>query len=209
MRVRTKICGITSVEDALVAARAGCDAVGLNFYPASPRSVPVETARRIAEALPPLVSRVAVFVNAAPVDIERVLAAVPIDVLQFHGEEEGDACERFGRPYVKAAGVHAGFCLEGLEEAHPAARAFLLDTHDPVARGGTGKSFDWSLWPAASAKPLILAGGLTPDNVCAAIRQLRPYAVDVAGGVEAGVKGVKSADRVRAFLREVQRAAIE
>ena len=209
MRVRTKICGITSVEDALVAARAGCDAVGLNFYRASPRSVPVEAAREIAKALPPLVTRVGVFVNAAPEDIERVLAAVPIDVLQFHGEEEGDACARFGRPYVKAAGVHAGFCLEGLEEAHPAAQAFLLDTHDPVARGGTGGSFDWSLWPGASAKPLILAGGLTPDNVGTAIRRLHPYAVDVAGGVEAGVKGVKSADRVRAFLREVQRATIE
>ena len=209
MRVRTKICGITSVEDALVAARAGCDAVGLNFNPASPRSVPVDAAREIAKALPPLVTRVGVFVNAAPEDIERVLAAVPIDVLQFHGEEEGDACARFGRPYVKAAGVHAGFCLEGLEEAHPAAQAFLLDTHDPVARGGTGRSFDWSLWPGASAKPLILAGGLTPDNVGTAIRRLYPYAVDVAGGVEAGVKGVKSADRVRAFLREVQRATIE
>ena len=209
MRIRTKICGITSVEDARVAARAGCDAVGLNFHPASPRCLALERARVIAESLPPFVTRVAVFVDAPRGDIERVLAAVPIDVLQFHGDEDGDACARFDRPYVKAVGMRPGFRLDALEEAHPAALGFLLDAYDPVARGGTGRGFDWSLWPDASAKPLILAGGLTPDNVAGAIRRLRPYAVDVAGGVEAGVKGVKDAERVRAFLREVRHAVIE
>ena len=209
MRVRAKICGITSVEDGLAAAAAGCDAIGLNFHPGSPRCVPLETAGAIAEALPPFVSRVAVFVDAAPGDVERVLAAVPIDVLQFHGGEDAGACTRFGIPYVKVVGVHAGFRMEALEAAHPGARAFMLDTHDPVARGGTGRSFDWSLWPAASGRPLVLAGGLTADNVGAAIRKLRPYAVDVSSGVEDGARGVKNAAKVRAFVEEVQRATIQ
>ena len=209
MRVRAKICGITSVEDGLAAAAAGCDAVGLNFFPASARYIDVETASAIAGALPPLVTRVGVFVDAPVRDIERVLAAVAIDVLQFHGSEDGDACASFGLPYVKVAGMRADLRIEALEEAHPLARAFLLDTHDPVSRGGTGRTFDWSLWPAACGKPLMLAGGLTPGNVGGAIRRLRPYAVDVCGGVEDGVKGVKSVTRMRAFMREVQDAAIQ
>lgn len=209
MRVRTKICGITSVEDGLAAAAAGCDAVGLNFVPSSPRYVSVETARDIADALPPLVTRVGVFVDALPRDIERVLAAVPLDLVQFNGEEDAAACRGFGLPYLKAVGVRTGFCIEALEDAYPTARAFLLDTYDPVARGGTGRTFDWSLWPTSPRMPLMLAGGLTPENVGAAIRRLRPYGVDVSSGVEGGARGVKSDPKVRAFIAEVQRAELE
>ena len=208
MRVRTKICGITSVEDGLAAAAAGCDAVGLNFVPSSPRYLSVEAARDIADALPPLVTRVGVFVDAAPGEVEDILAAVPLDLLQFNGREDAAACA-FGLPYLRAAGVRTGFCIEALEDAYPTARGFLLDTYDPVARGGTGRAFDWSLWPGSSRRPLILAGGLTPDNVGAAVRRLGPYGVDVSSGVEGGVKGVKSEAKVRAFVAEVQRAALE
>lgn len=209
MRVRTKICGITLVEDGLAAATAGCDAVGLNFVPASPRCLSVETARDIAEALPPLVARVGVFVDAAPADVERVLEAVPLDLLQFNGHEDAVSCAGFGLPYLKAVGVRAGFCMEALEEAHPTARGFLLDAFDPVARGGTGRTFDWALWPTSARRPLLLAGGLTPDNVGDAIRRLHPYGVDVSSGVEGRVRGVKSETKVRAFVAEVQRAAFE
>ena len=209
MRVRTKICGITSVEDGLAAVAAGCDAVGLNFVPASPRYLSVESARDIADALPPLVTRVGVFVDAAPGEVEDILAAVPLDLLQFNGREDAAACGGFGLPYVKAEGVRTGFCIEALEDAFPTARAFLLDTYDAVARGGTGRTFDWSLWPVSSRRPLVLAGGLTPENVGVAIRRLGPYGVDVSSGVEGGVKGVKSEAKVRAFVAEVQRAALQ
>ena len=197
------------MEDGLAAAAAGCDAVGLNFVPASPRCLSVETARDIAEALPPLVTRVGVFVDGAPADIERVLAAVPMELVQFNGREDAAACDRFGLPYLKAVGVRAGFCMEALEDAYPTARGFLLDTYDPVARGGTGRAFDWSLWPTSAGRPLVLAGGLTPDNVGAAIRRLHPCGVDVSSGVEGGASGVKSDAKVRAFVAEVRRAALE
>ena len=209
VRVRTKICGITSVEDGLAAAAAGCDAVGLNFVPSSPRCISPETARDIAAALPPLVARVGVFVDAPPADVERVLAVLPLELLQFNGREDAALCGRFGVPYLKAVGVRTGFCMETLEDAYPTARGFLLDTYDPVARGGTGRTFDWSLWPTSARRPLLLAGGLTPDNVGAAIRRLRPYGVDVSSGVEGDAKGVKSASKVRAFVAEVQRVAFQ
>ncbi len=197
------------MEDGLAAAAAGCDAVGLNFVPASPRCLSVERARDIAAALPPLVSRVGVFVDADPADIERVLETVPLDLVQFNGREDAASCARFGLPYLKAVGVRAGFRMASLEEAYPTARGFLLDAYDPVARGGTGRTFDWSLWPAPVQRPLLLAGGLTPDNVGAAIRRLRPYGVDVSSGVEGGARGVKSDAKVRAFVAEVQRAALQ
>ncbi len=209
MRVRAKICGITSVEAALAAAEAGCDAVGLMFEPSSPRCVPVAMARAIADALPPLVSRVGVFADAAAGDVKDVLRNVPLDVLQFNGDEPAQFCEDFGIRYVKAAGVRPGFRIECLERDYASARAFLLDTWDPAVRGGTGRTFDWALWPGASSRPLVLAGGLTPANVGAAVRRLRPWAVDVSGGVEDGVKGIKSVAKMRAFVAEVQRAGIE
>ena len=197
------------MEDGLAAAAAGCDAVGLNFVPSSPRCVSVETARDIADALPPLVTRVGVFVDAVPGEIERVLTAVPLDLMQFNGEEDAATCGGCGLPYLKAVGVRTGFCVEALEDAYPTARGFLLDTYDPVARGGTGRTFDWSLWPESPRTPLVLAGGLTPQNVGAAIRRLRPYGVDVSSGVEGSATGVKSGPMVRAFIAEVQHAELE
>ena len=209
MRVRAKICGITSVDAALAAAEAGCDAIGLVFEPASTRFVPVAMAREIADALPPLVSRVGVFADVAAGDVEGVLRNVSLDVLQFHGDAPAKFCEDFGIPYVKAAGVRHGFRIECLERDYASARAYLLDTYDPAVRGGTGRTFDWALWPGASSRPLVLAGGLTPANVGAAVRRVRPYAVDVSGGVEDGVQGIKSVAKMRAFMAEVQRAGFE
>ena len=209
MRVRAKICGITSVRDAAVAAAAGCDAIGMNFYPGSPRYVQVPIARDIAASLPPFVTPVGIFVDAEPAWIEEVLDQAPLGLLQFHGDEPPAACERFGVPYMKTVSVREPFDVAALEQDYGSAGGFLLDTFDPAAKGGIGRPFDWSLWPAKSAKPLVLAGGLTPDNVFAAIRKLRPYGVDVSSGVEDGVQGVKSPAKVRAFMDEVRRGASE
>ena len=209
VRVRTKICGITSVRDAGVAVAAGCDAVGMVFHRDSPRAVDVEQAAAIAAATPPFVARVGVFVDASRAEVEAVLARVDLDALQFHGAEPAADCEGFGVPYIKAFRVRKALDMAALEEGYPSAGAFLLDAFHPVERGGAGVAFDWSLWPERCGKPLVLAGGLTPDNVGDAIRGLRPYAVDVSSGVEDGVKGVKSAAKVRAFLTEAHRAGAQ
>lgn len=209
MRVRAKICGITSLRDAAVAAAAGCDAIGLNFYPGSPRCVEVPVARDIVASLPPFVTPVGIFLDAEAGRIEEVLGQVQLGLLQFHGDEPPAACERFGVPYTKTVSVREPVDVTALEQRYGSAGGFLLDTFDPVARGGVGRVFDWSLWPESAAKPLILAGGLTPDNVFAAIRRLRPYGVDVASGVEDGEKGVKNPAKVQAFMDEVRRAGSE
>ena len=209
VRVRAKICGITTVGDAAIAAAAGCDAVGINFYPGSPRCVSAQVARDIAASLPPFVTPVGIFVDAEPERIEAVLRQVPLGLLQFNGDEPPAACERFGVPYAKVISVRKPLDVTALEQHYGSAAAFLLDTFDPAARGGTGRTFDWSLWPANPIKPLVLAGGLTPDNVCDAIRRLRPYGVDVSSGVENEVKGVKSPEKVRAFMDEVRRGGNE
>lgn len=206
MRIRAKICGITSVRDAAVAAGAGCDAIGLNFYPGSPRCIEVPVARDIAASLPPFVTPVGIFLDAEPARIETVLGQVPLGLLQFHGDEPPAACERFGVPYTKTISVREPIDVAALEQAYGSAGGFLLDTYDPLERGGTGRPFDWSLWPETATKPLVLAGGLTPDNVFAAIRGLRPYGVDVSSGVEDGEKGVKNPAKVHAFMNEVRRA---
>lgn len=209
MRVRAKICGITSVRDAAVAAGAGCDAIGLNFYPGSPRCIEVPVARDIVASLPPFVTPVGIFLDAEPGRIETVLGQVPLGLLQFHGDEPPAACERFGVPYTKTVSVREPVDVTALEQAYGSAGGFLLDTFDPVQRGGIGRPFDWSLWPETATKPLVLAGGLTPDNVFAAIRRLRPYGVDVSSGVEDGEKGVKNPAKVHAFMDEVRRAGSE
>lgn len=209
MRVRAKICGVTSVRDAGVAVAAGCDAVGMVFHRGSPRRVDMERAVAIAAATPPFVARVGVFVDAGQGEVEAVLKRVNLDVLQFHGNEPAAACEAFGVPYVKAFRVRKALDMAALEAAYPSAGAFLLDGFHPVEAGGAGQVFDWSLWPERCDKPLVLAGGLTPTNVGDAIRGLRPFAVDVSSGVEDGVKGVKSAAKLRAFLAEAHRAGME
>ena len=183
-------------------ASVGADAIGLNFHPPSPRAVSHEAAPRIVAALPPFVAAVGVFVDPQPDLVAAVLRRVRLDCLQFHGDESAEVCRSFGIPYVKAAGVGEGFQFDALASRYPDAQAFLLDTLDPIVKGGSGRSFDWTTWPR-SKKPLILAGGLTPDNVADAVATTRPYAVDVASGVEGPTKGRKDAERVTRFMLAV------
>lgn len=201
--VRSKICGITRVEDALLAAEAGADAIGLVFYGKSPRAVDVRQAQAIVAALPPFVTSVGLFVNAARHEIGEILDAVPLDLLQFHGDESALDCAGYQRPYIKALRVRPGEDIRARCAEFPQAAGILLDTFLPGVPGGTGEAFDWSLVPEQPGCPIILAGGLTAENVAAAIRQVRPWAVDVSGGVEAS-KGVKDAARVRAFIEAVR-----
>jgi phosphoribosylanthranilate isomerase len=203
--VRSKICGITRIEDALSAAEAGADAIGLVFYAKSPRAVSVQQARAIIAALPPFVTTVGLFVDAGRQELDEILAAVPLDLLQFHGGESPAFCEALQRPYIKALRVKPGDDLAAQVAAYGQASGVLLDTYVPGIPGGTGEAFDWSLVPQGLNKPIILAGGLVAENVAAAIRQVRPYAVDVSGGVEAG-KGIKDAEKIRAFMRAVKTA---
>lgn len=201
--VRSKICGITRIEDALLAAEAGADAIGLVFYAPSPRAVDVIRAQAIVAALPPFVTTVGLFVNAGRGEVERILDAVPLDLLQFHGDETAADCSGYRRPYIKALRVRPGDDVRARCAEFPEAAGILLDTFVPGVPGGTGEAFDWSLVPEQPGCPIILAGGLTAENVSAAIRQVRPWAVDVSGGVEAS-KGVKDVARVRAFIEAVR-----
>ena len=201
--VRSKIWGITRIEDALAAVAAGADAIGLVFYAKSPRAVTVQQARAIIAALPPFVTTVGLFVNASRCELGEILDAVPLDLLQFHGDETAADCEGWHRPYIKALRVKAGDDIAAACDAYPSASGILLDTYVEGVPGGTGEAFDWSLIPPGLRKPIILAGGLTPDNVAQAIARVRPYAVDVSGGVEQG-KGIKDHARIRAFMQAVR-----
>ncbi|MBV6287771.1 phosphoribosylanthranilate isomerase [Pseudomonas aegrilactucae] len=203
--VRSKICGITRIEDALAAVEAGADAIGLVFYARSPRAVTVQQARAIIAALPPFVTTVGLFVNASRCELTEILEAVPLDLLQFHGDETPAECEGFNRPWIKALRVRPGDDLEAQCRHYANASGILLDTYVAGVPGGTGEAFDWSLIPERLSKPIILAGGLSADNVGAAIAQVRPYAVDVSGGVEQA-KGVKDPARIAAFMRAVRQA---
>lgn len=202
MRTRVKICGITRPQDAEVAARHGADAVGLVFYPRSPRFVEMDQARAIVAAVPPFVSIVGLFVDAEAEAIRRVLSGVRIDVLQFHGDECSADCGQYARPYIKAVRMREGVDLRAMVGSYADAAGLLLDAYHPDQVGGTGLSFDWARVPSDLGKPVILAGGLTPENVAAAVRQVRPYAVDVSGGVEAA-KGIKDEEKIAAFMRGV------
>lgn len=208
MRTRVKICGITRIEDARAAAAAGADAIGLVFYPPSPRYLSAERAVEIRDALPPFVQTVALFVNADAAQVAQVMGRVRPSMLQFHGEETPEFCAQFGMPYVKAYRVKdrapVGDALEYLRPFSRAA-AWLFDSHVPEY-GGVGESFDWSRVPATD-KALILSGGLSPANVAAAIRRVRPWGVDVSSGVESA-KGVKDAARIAAFMAEVRNADV-
>jgi len=202
--VRSKICGITRIEDALIAAEAGADAIGLVFYAKSPRAVSIQQARDIVAALPAFVTTVGLFVNASREELNDVLAGVALDLLQFHGDESPAECESYQRPYIKALRVKPGDDIAQLAAPYAKARGILLDTYVPGVPGGTGAAFDWSLVPSGLPQPVILAGGLSAANVQAAIEQVRPYAVDVSGGVEVG-KGIKDAAKIRAFMQAVGR----
>jgi phosphoribosylanthranilate isomerase len=191
-----KICGFIEVDDVTATVKAGASAIGLNFYPGSARYVPESTAQQLslaAAAAAPDCQRIGLFVNAAAADVERVVATVELDLLQFSG-----------KPYLKAVKMRPDTNIREFEEEYADAWALLLDTYDAEQAGGTGRAFDWSLWPQRSAKRLILAGGLEPDNVAAAVAQLAPFGVDVASGVEGQYKGRKDSERVRRFLQEAR-----
>lgn len=206
-RTRVKICGITRVEDGAAAAARGADAIGLNFYAPSPRSVDLETAAAIRRALPPFVTVVGLFVNAAPEAVAESAEKVGLDMLQFHGDESPELCGGLGMPYLKAVRVDDAVDLRAQARRYAGAAGLILDTPDEDLWGGTGCTFDWDLVPADLAVPVVLAGGLTPENVAEAVRRLRPYAVDVSGGVEAS-PGIKDAGKVARFIDEVNRVAI-
>ncbi|MFO1435096.1 MAG: phosphoribosylanthranilate isomerase [Gammaproteobacteria bacterium] len=203
-RIRVKFCGITREEDALTAVALGADAIGMVFYAGSPRAVGVGTAREIVHRLPPFISTVALFVNPLAGEVQTVLEAVRPGLLQFHGDETAADCERYGMPYIKAIRMRPDVDIHEQAGRFSSAAALLLDSFHEGNYGGTGQVFDWSRVPADLQRPFILAGGLTPDNVAAAIAATRPYAVDVSGGVEA-TKGIKDPAKMQAFLREVHR----
>lgn len=204
-RTRIKICGLTRPEDVDAAVDAGADAIGLVFYPPSPRHVTVEQAAMLAARVPPFVNVVGLFVNAQESLVRDALAHVPLHTLQFHGDESPADCARYDRPWLKAARVRAGFDLLEFASLHRSASGILLDAFSD-AYGGTGHCFDWSLIPKSmDRRRLILSGGLDADNVGEAVRRIRPWAVDVSSGVELD-KGIKSAARIAAFVAGVRNA---
>lgn len=203
MRTRVKFCGLTRLDDVEAAVALGVDAIGLVFHPASPRAVEIEQAVRLVDALPAFVSAVGLFVDAEAERVRAVLERVALDVLQFHGAEPPAYCHGFGRPWIKAIAVRAGVDLEAEAHRYAGARSLLLDTYDPALAGGTGRCFDWGLVSARQARLGILAGGLTAANVAEAIRQLRPHAVDVSGGIEQA-KGLKDPDKMTDFMKGVR-----
>jgi phosphoribosylanthranilate isomerase len=205
LRTRVKICGITRLEDALAAIAAGADALGFVFYPPSPRSVESTVAEAIIKQLPPFVSTVALFVNESPEQVRAVIEQTGIDLLQFHGDESPDYCSQFERPYFKALRMSPDIDVVAETKRFTSARAVLLDAYRAGVPGGTGEAFDWDRIPADLSMPLILAGGLDQHNVKQAINQVKPYAVDVSGGVEAA-KGLKDSAKIISFMNEVSRA---
>lgn len=200
--IRVKICGITRVEDAQAAASAGAHALGFVFYQPSPRCVTPLKAREISAGTPPFISRVGLFVDADPAFIRAALETVPLDVIQFHGEEAPDFCAGFGKPYIKAVRMKPGIDLYEICKRYTDAAALLLDGYAQAAPGGTGTSFDWRQVPPDLSLPIIIAGGLRAANVGQAIAACRPYAVDVSSGVELA-KGIKDKDAITAFMQEV------
>ncbi len=204
MRTRVKICGITRVEDAQVAANLGVDAIGLVFYENSPRVVTPRQAAEIVKSLPAFVTAVGLFLDADSAMVRDVLDQVPLDELQFHGDETAQACRQYARPYFKAVPMASGMQAAcSYMSAYPDARAFLLDSHGHGQAGGSGERFDWLQVTSDRQKPFILAGGITPGNVAEAIRTTRPYAVDVSSGVESA-KGIKDPVKMAAFMQEVR-----
>lgn len=205
---RTKICGITREQDVQAVVHSGADALGLVFHEMSPRHVSLQRAAQLAGSVPPFVTVVGLFVNPSVGYVNEVLAKVALDVLQFHGEETPDFCRQFSKPYLKAIRVKAGVDLIQCAVRYASAQGLLLDAYVEGTQGGTGESFDWSLIPHDLPLPVILSGGLHAGNVAAAIRQVRPYAVDVSSGVEAS-KGIKDAAKIAAFINEVKNVDLQ
>jgi phosphoribosylanthranilate isomerase len=202
MRTRIKICGITRPDDGMRAAALGVDAIGLVFYEKSPRAVDIDMAKEIIAVMPPFVTVVGLFVDPSPRHVAAVLHRVPLDILQFHGNEAPGECYCYNKPYIKAIRMRGGVDLHEECKRYATARGLLLDTYDPDLPGGTGKTFNWSLIPKNLPKPIILGGGLTPNNVWQVISAVRPFAVDVSSGVESE-KGIKDPEKMAAFVRGV------
>lgn len=207
MATAVKICGITRVEDALAATRAGAYAIGLVFYAPSPRYVTPAKAAEIIRALPPFVTAVGLFVDASVDDVRSALAAVPLQLLQFHGSETPAFCRQFARPYMKTVRMRPEVDLLQYAQNFHDARALLLDSHVEGLHGGSGAAFDWTLVPSDLPLPVVLSGGLTVENVVEAVRKVRPAAVDVSSGVESA-KGIKDARKIAAFVKEVRSAGV-
>ena len=205
MRTRVKICGFTRIEEAVYAARQGVDAIGLVFYPPSPRHVEIEQAIRIVNALPAFTSVVALFVDEQEARIREILARVPIDCLQFHGDEPAEACRIYDKRYIKAVSMRKGIDIAALAHHYHDAAGLLLDAFHPDAKGGTGSQFDWAMIPKSCALPIILAGGLDETNAKQAVQAVRPYALDVSSGVETA-KGIKDSLKIAAFIKQVNEA---
>jgi len=205
---RIKICGLTRAEDITAVVRGGADAIGLVFYEKSPRHVTLQKAVELAATVPPFVSIVGLFVNAEPDFINEILQSVPLDLLQFHGDETPEYCRQFNKPYIKAIRVKAGVDLVQCSSDYIDAKGLLLDAHVEGIPGGTGATFDWTLIPQKLSLPVILSGGLDTQNLAQAIEQVSPYAVDVSSGVEA-TKGIKDADKIAAFINEVNRIDVQ
>lgn len=205
IRTRVKFCGITQLSDALEAVRLGVDALGFVFYPNSPRNIEIGKAAEIMEQLPAFVSCVGLFVDASEEFVQQVLQSTPIDTLQFHGNESAEECHRYGWPYLKAIRMKPDVNIESAANEYSSASALLLDTYSQGTPGGTGETFDWERIPSSVSKPIILAGGLKIDNVANAIQTVKPYAVDVSGGIEKR-KGIKDAAKMAAFIKEVTNA---
>ena len=204
-RTRVKICGITSVDMALHAVHCGADAIGLVFYPPSPRHVEIEQAATIIRALPAFVTTVGLFVNEDQQVVKDTIQQTGLSLLQFHGKECPDYCAGFDFPYIKALAMSDGIDLDNEKKRYAQAQSLLLDTYKPGVPGGTGETFNWERVPPHLAGDIILAGGLTAANVAAAIRSVRPYAVDVSGGVESA-KGIKDANKINNFMTGVRSA---
>jgi phosphoribosylanthranilate isomerase len=206
LRVRIKVCGMTRAEDMTAAAGLGVDAVGLVFYPKSPRYVNVGQARDLVATLPAFVTVTALFLDPEETEVRAVLDNVRVELLQFHGGEPAEFCRSFGRPYIKAVPMGSRADIAEYARRHSGAAALLLDSHAAGQKGGTGVSFDWSSIPKVEGPPLILAGGLNAENVATAIRIVRPYGVDVSSGVESQ-PGIKDAAKMEAFVNEVNNVA--
>jgi len=201
---RIKICGITSADDALMCVENGVDALGLVFYPPSPRHIGIESAQEIISALPPFITVVGLFMNAQTEEVEQVISGCDLDRLQFHGTETASFCQQFDTPYFKAIAMGDGVPdFDELSGEYSKASAFLLDSNRRDRAGGSGEVFDWLNVPDNVTKPLILAGGLTPDNVQSGIRKIHPYAVDCSSGVESK-PGIKDPDKVRQFVEMIK-----
>lgn len=207
MSTAVKICGITRVEDALAAAACGAHAIGLVFYPPSPRAIEPDAASAIVRALPPFVTPVGLFVDAEEEAVRAIAARARVQMLQFHGDETAEFCSRFALPCLKAVRVRPGVDLLQYARAFSEAKALLLDAYQEGVHGGTGATFDWNLIPPNLPLPIVLSGGLTPGNVAEAVRRVRPCAVDVSSGVEVG-KGIKDARKIAAFITGVRNADV-